>query len=237
MPDIVSRALPKSRRKAGRAFKRTALISRMEWSLFDAQGRRKYLTPAEREAFLMAALAARGEVATFCAVLILTGARLSEVLKLTPQRIDDGNCAINFVTLKQKGKRRLITRAVPISPELLNYLESTHHYRDALNDPRGCGAPLWTWSRTTAWRRLKKVMRLASNPEHLCMSRAVRHAFGAAATVNDVSLAMTQKWLGHTDIRTTAIYSTITGNEERILARRMWADLAKRLEMPSNSGV
>lgn len=57
-------------------------------SLYDAKGHRKYLTPAEREAFLKAADEAEREVRTFCHTLAYTGCRISEALALTADRVD-----------------------------------------------------------------------------------------------------------------------------------------------------
>ncbi len=68
----------------------------MPWSLYDNRGRRKYLVPKERWGFLRAALEIGGKIGTFCAVLAFCGARISEVLALTPERIDDGDSVIVF---------------------------------------------------------------------------------------------------------------------------------------------
>ena len=51
--------------------------------LHDTQGRRLYLTAAERAAFLAAAKQAALPVRTFCLVLHYTGCRISEALALT----------------------------------------------------------------------------------------------------------------------------------------------------------
>ena len=57
----------------------------------------------------------------------------------------------------------------------------------------------------------------------LCASpKGVRHGFGIKAVTSDVPLNMTQKWLGHTRLATTLIYTDATGPEERLLAQRMW---------------
>jgi integrase len=191
----------------------------MERSLYDARGRRKYLAEVECEAFLQAALFARGKTASFCAVLALTGARISEVLALTPERIDDANCAISFKTLKQRTHGT--NRVIPVPRKLLKFLELVHHYRNAQCDTNRAGERLWTWSRTTAWRRVKAVMLAASVPRHISTSRSVRHAFGAKAVMKDVNLAMIKRWLGHRRIETTTIYTTVIGTEERMLAKRM----------------
>jgi len=59
---------------------------RMELGLYDARGQRKYLTTAERAAFLTAAEEAPREVRTLCGLLAHTGCRLSEALWLTADR-------------------------------------------------------------------------------------------------------------------------------------------------------
>jgi integrase/recombinase XerD len=37
-----------------------------------------------------------------------------------------------------------------------------------------------------------------------------------------VPLNIIQKWLGHADIATTAIFTNVLGPEERAIAARMW---------------
>ena len=56
--------------------------------LYDTQGRRLYLTSAERDAFLDAATQADRPIRTLCSVLYYTGCRISEALALTARRID-----------------------------------------------------------------------------------------------------------------------------------------------------
>ena len=56
--------------------------------LFDGAGRRKYLTPAQRLAFLRAAELAPRDVFTFCATLAHGGCRISEALALTAPQVD-----------------------------------------------------------------------------------------------------------------------------------------------------
>lgn len=56
--------------------------------LFDAHGKRLYLTAEERAAFIAAARKAAPEVRTLCTVLHDTGCRESELLEVTPERVD-----------------------------------------------------------------------------------------------------------------------------------------------------
>jgi integrase/recombinase XerD len=57
--------------------------------------------------------------------------------------------------------------------------------------------------------------------------KGLRHGFGIAAVASAVPLTMIQKWMGHTDISTTAIYLDASGAEERLIAIRMWQDVLR----------
>ena len=52
--------------------------------------------------------------------------------------------------------------------------------------------------------------------------KGLRHGFGIKAVTCNVPLNMTQKWLGHARISTTAIYTEAVGAEEKEIAQRMW---------------
>src|SRR3954449_13245735 len=124
--------------------------------LFDAEGRRFYVTEDERRAFIAAAAKAPREVRTFCGVLHATGCRISEALALTAQQIDLSGRVVVFESLKKR--KRGVFRAVPVPPELLDTLDMVHGIRQAQR--RGqAKALLWPWSRMTAFRRVQEVMR------------------------------------------------------------------------------
>jgi integrase/recombinase XerD len=219
MAHSVSDRLAKSTGNSRRKNARGANTGRMEWSLYDSRGRRKYLVSTERSDFLRAALAVRGETSSFCAVLAFSGARISEVLRLTPEQIDDVNGTINFKTLK---RRRVVIRAVPMPRNLFLYLDEMHQYQKARKDVEGATRPLWAFSRTTAWRRVKQVMKRTSVPSYLTTSRAVRHAFGAEASDKRIVLTLIKEWMGHANIKTTEIYTRLVGQQEREQARLTW---------------
>ena len=195
-----------------------AMVALMTHDLFDATGRRKYLVARERQAFVRAAMAQGGTVATFCLTLAFTGARPSEVLALTGRQIDNANGAIVFETLKRR--RRGVYRAIAVPNELLRLLSRTHGLSEATAAVR-----LWPWGRTTAWKRVKEVMRAAEVPDALCMSKALRHGFAVEAGQHGIQLNIVQRWLGHARIETTSIYATALGKEERALAERTWEGL------------
>jgi integrase len=195
----------------------------MTQTLFDQTGNRKYLVARERAAFVRAAVAEGGAVGSFCLTLAITGARISEVLAVTPSRIDSANGAIVFETLKQR--KKAVFRAVPVPRRLLNYLESVHGMAGAHFEPECKKTRLWSWGRTNAWKQVKRIMKISGIADNLAKPKALRHGFAVEAGQKGVSLNIVQRWLGHARLETTAIYASAIGDEERNLARKAWSSL------------
>lgn len=191
-----------------------------EMNLFDSQGQRKYLNAAERKAFLTAAVLQPRETRTFCLVLYYTGCRISEALALTPERVDFLEATLTFECLKRR--QTGVFRSVPVPNQLIDTLDLVHGLREL--PPHQKNQPLWPWSRMTAYRKIKAVMKAAQLDGIKATPKGLRHAFGIAANQKQIQLNMVQKWLGHADIKTTAIYSEAIGQEERNLAKRLWED-------------
>ncbi|HEY1747661.1 MAG TPA: tyrosine-type recombinase/integrase [Xanthobacteraceae bacterium] len=181
-----------------------------EIALFDADGRRKYLCGRELPRFLEAAANADAPTRALCQLLAFTGCRLSEALALTPAQLDVETARVIFRTLK---RRKQMFRAVPVPLALMKALLSLGTARDAR---------LWPWSRQTAWRRVKAVMDAAGISGPQAMPKGLRHGFGVANAEQNIPMAVTQKWLGHAKLETTAIYQQAVGREEQAFARRLW---------------
>lgn len=112
---------------------------------------------------------------------------------------------------------------MPVPPAFLDTLNLVHNIRAAQRrEGRGRGVHLWTWCRTTAWSSVIEVMKAAKIDGPHATPKGLRHGFGVNATVNSVPLNKVQKWLGHADLKTTAIYADATGAEEDRIAERMW---------------
>ena len=193
------------------------------FNLFDTDGNRLYLTRSERDAFLEAAKVAERPVRTLCTVLHFTGCRISEALELNPTRIDFANQAIVFRSLKKRGK--VHHRAIPVPSEVLDQLDMVHGIREALkaNKKNLIDKPLWAWSRTTAWRKVKTVMELAGfNDSPQFCPKGLRHGYGVHAICSGVPLNILQKFMGHSKLETTTIYANALGEEQRNIAAKMW---------------
>ena len=190
--------------------------------LYDQRGKRKYLTPKERDSFLSAIKNhALSTQATFCNTLAYTGGRISEILELTPRRIDVAGGAVVIRSLKKRGGR-IAYRMVPIPLWLLQELERAHSIRAAQEDADRADEPIWAWSRTTAWSHVKEIMKEAGIVGPNATPKGLRHGFAIAALEAGVPITLLQRWLGHARLEMTAVYTQAVGQEERRLAERMW---------------
>ena len=189
--------------------------------LHTVDGTRKYLTAGERDGFLRAAEQADRVVRTLCTTLAYAGCRLSEALALTADRVDLAAGVLVFESLKKR--RSGIFRSVPVPPALLEALDLVHGIRE-LHGRRGKGRDvrLWPWSRMTGWRAVHAVMRSAGLDGVPASPKGLRHGFGVAAVTAGIPLNLVQKWLGHAQLSTTAVYANAVGAEEKDIARRMW---------------
>jgi integrase/recombinase XerD len=184
--------------------------------IYDTQGHRLYLTGSERAAFRAAAAIAPREVRAYCWVLLYTVCRPSEALALTADRVD---FQAEVLTFESKKKRRPgLYRAVPVPATLLEALDLVHGLRD-----RHTRAHLWTWSLKTAYTRVIEVMAKAGIAGPQATPKGLRHGFGVACIEKGIPLNLVQRWLGHAQLSTTAIYADAVGEEERHSAARLWA--------------
>jgi integrase/recombinase XerD len=190
-------------------------------SLYDATGARKYLTAEERDVFLRIADRADRQVRTLCMTLAYAGCRLSEALALTADRIDLSAGVLVFESLKKR--RTGIYRAVPVPPALLDTINMVHGIREAqARRDKGRDIRLWPWSRMTGWRAVHAIMAEAGIAGPHASPKGLRHGFGVTAVSAGIPLNLVQKWLGHAQLSTTAIYANAVGAEEQDIASKMW---------------
>jgi len=134
-------------------------------------------------------------------------------------QLDEGRIAIK--TLKRRSKA--LVREVPIPDALVQEFAMVHFHE--LHDFEG-----WVFSdddtpppRIACYRWVKYVMGLASIHGPQACPKGLRHGYGVHATKQGVQLHMLQKWMGHADMKTTAIYATALGRDEAEIAARIWA--------------
>ena len=193
--------------------------------LYDQEGNRKYLTRSERNAFLGAARTMASEVRTFCLVLAYCGARISEVLALTPSSFDPMAGVVIFESLKKR--RRGVFRAVPVPRTLFRELDTVHSLELGRKDKERSNLRIWPWSRTTAWKRVQECMQLAGIVGPQATPRGLRHGFGVGNVQAGVPISLVKKWLGHSRLTTTEIYVDAVGPEEQAIAERFWRSIRR----------
>lgn len=198
-----------------------------EMNLYDAQGNRLYLNAEERAAFLATARQRPARDRTLCETLHYTGCRPSELIEITPARVDLAGGTITLRTLKKRkdvaGKQKVVYRAVPVPPDFLDILNTAYDIRDIQKIRKLAREPIWPLSRVRVWQIVKGIMIEAGIPDAPHRSpKGLRHGFGINAAVNGVPLNMLQKWMGHAQLTTTAIYADAIGKEEQNIAARMW---------------
>ena len=75
----------------------------------------------------------------------------------------------------------------------------------------------------TASRYVKEAMTRANIIGLQASAKGLRHGFAVYA-VTKVPITKVQKLLGHSSLRTTAIYLDVSGVEEREMVMKMWEE-------------
>ena len=202
-----------------------------EMRLFDDEGKRLYLTADERARFLKASANEEREDRLFCRLLHFSGCRPSEALELTPERISLDERAVVFRSLKKRKKdqrgrvKRPQFRTVPLPDRVVEELDLVFNLRRK-RKPAERRQPLWTMSRTTAWRLVQRVMDRAGIEGPQASAKGLRHGFGIAMLSGDRPLPINvlRDLLGHTDTKTTEIYLQAIGQERRNLVMQAWGE-------------
>ncbi len=189
----------------------------MPWSMYDREGQRKYLTRSEADEFIAAAHRETVPVYSFCWFMAATGCRISEALSITIRNIDFTSEHVIIKCLKKRQKR--VYRAIPLPAKLLRRLKEW-----IAAGIIGAKDRLWPWSRMTGYRRITEVMQKANIKGSWATPKGLRHGFGVRAIQSGVPLNLVQRWLGHADMKTTAIYTSAIGPEEREIAARTWLE-------------
>lgn len=181
-------------------------------SAYDSGGRRKYLTKAEGVKFMRCAANLDAKRRLLCETIHFTGCRISEALSLASEDIDPGEAVLRIRCLKKRDKS--VTRRVPVPDRLAKELRSL---AGESNSER-----LWNFSRTTGWRIVKSVMNEAGIEGIHATTKGLRHGFGVRGALGKVPVNVIQRWMGHSDPNTTAIYLAVRDDEERELIKRTW---------------
>jgi len=192
-----------------------------EMTIYDQKGKRLYLDKKEVEEFLVCARKQNTDYQTFAEILVYTGCRISEALNLTAENIKINENEITFNSLKKR--KDSVYRDVPVPPSFMATLKVAHQLVKKQKSKKLSNALIWTWTRQHANTIIKSIMKEAGIVEGKHRTpKGLRHAYGVNAIKNDIPLNMLRKWMGHADMKTTAIYANAIGKEEAEIASKMW---------------
>lgn len=138
---------------------------------------------------------------------LLTGARPSEPLTIKWSYVKDNSIRIDGA------KTKLSDRELPLFPALKKLLDGIPKKGDLIFP--------FTYSRVRKhFEKIRNTLSFAKlqidNAEHLFTLKDLRHTFGTRCIESGVNMKTLQKWLGHSNYKTTeSIYTHITSEFEQ----------------------
>ncbi|MCU7893472.1 MAG: site-specific integrase [Candidatus Thiodiazotropha sp. (ex Ustalcina ferruginea)] len=195
--------------------------------LFSPTGERLYLNAQE---FLSVLGEESPTNRMFCQLLHYTGCRPSEGLQLVPKRVLIDEQSIVFRSLKKRKvdsrgrKKQPEYRTVPVPTVLIEHLDLVFHIRTCQKKCKGLDKLLWSMSRPTAYRLVKRVMDRAGIKGKQATGKGLRHGFGVAMVTakKPLPLHILSQLMGHSDTKTTEIYLQVVGEEKRQMVTDAW---------------
>ncbi len=154
-----------------------------------------------------------------------TGARISELLALTPGHftLDGMQPYVSIQTLKTRGRPRkgqhgVKPRMVPLSDE--RYLTQLDRY--LVSNPLRKNERLWPVTRSAVNKRIDRLIAaMPQTPRIRVSPHTFRHSFAVNAVFHGTPLPVLQAWLGHSNIKTTQIYTQVLNLETYHLMQRI----------------
>ena len=192
-----------------------------DWSLFDGNGERKYLTVEERKQFFDAVPEALSrDQRPFALMLYWSGARISEALAVTVGNIDYSEGGVVFKTLK---RRKDVFRFVPLPPYFMTKLDDVYDLKRRQKTKEGREELIWGFTRMGGYKYIKKVMKEAKIVGVKAAPKGLRHSFVIAHQEKKTPAHILQRWLGWSTPAMLEVYGNAVGEEERALASQIWS--------------
>ncbi len=206
------------------------MIISPEMRLFSPTGERLYLNAQEREKFLSVLDEEDPNNRMFCQLLHYTGCRPSEALELIPRRVLIDEVSIVYRSLKKRKvdsrgrEKQPQYRTVPVPQFFIEHLDLVFDIRARQKRGKKLDEPLWSMSRPTAYRLVKRVMGRAGIKGKQATGKGLRHGFGVAMVTarKPLPLHVLSQLMGHSDTKTTEIYLQVVGEEKRQMVTDAW---------------
>lgn len=183
---------------------------------FKERKRERFLSPAEiaHLGTVLAEIERGGGQSPFAIaairLLILTGARLSEILTLQWDWIDFDNSCVRLPDSKTGAK------TIYLSPQAMQVLASLPRYEDNPHVICGLKKGSCLVNLQKPWRGIRKRAGLDNVRIH-----DLRHSFASIAVASGMSLPMIGKLLGHSQPQTTARYAHLSDDPLKLAANQI----------------
>jgi len=156
----------------------------------------------------------------FIEALFQTGARVSELLQITPSHINRLEKTIRLPNLKRKKKKPQGRPRIDFTPYQERIVPITDKLRADISEyclDYGVkpDEKIFPFSRVFAFKIIKKYGQKAHIPEKKLHPHAFRHGFAVHCIRHRVPLTVVQEWLGHASVLNTTIYTKITQVDNR----------------------
>lgn len=149
-----------------------------------------------------------------CSFLWNTGMRISEALSTLYQDVDFLARTVRIVTLKRKGHERVI----PIQPDFLLEIKLYQQFQsDKRTSKKRDMRKIFNFNRSTAHEHVKFACRLAGSSDGREHPHTFRHSFAINCLLHGVPLTTLQRWLGHSNIANTLVYTALACSEDQTL--------------------
>jgi len=136
------------------------------------------------------------EAADLITVLCDTGARLNEILSLTPDLVD---FYTNHLTFHWRTTKNSNTRRIPMTKRVADILKA-----------RECH---WTINKNEISYRWRKIVRGMGITDPEMVTHSCRHTCASRLIAGGMDIYEVSKWLGHTSVETTERYAHLFTNQ------------------------
>jgi len=141
------------------------------------------------------------------AIMYQTGARVSELLMITPKDVDFHASVIRIPTLKRK---TLHLRVVPLTSKLLGDIAKYI----AMVKPEE-NKPLFKIKRIRVFQIVREVSKKAGLFDDRSHPHTFRHSFAIQCVLSGVPTLILNEWLGHANVENTLIYTKVLASDSR----------------------
>lgn len=137
-------------------------------------------------------------------LIYATGARVSEILSLTPHQVE---YSLNYLKIKGKGEKERFAPFTPLVGEILKkYAEIDRPQLNPQTDLLFLNRRGFGLSRQGFWKTLKNISIQAGIMQRVS-PHVLRHSFASHLLESGMNLRSLQMLLGHSDLSTTQIYT------------------------------